>query len=349
MQLHLDSYGARLRVKDGLLEVRYAKDGVVQVQRFSALHVDTIFLRKGTSVSSDAILLAMEHDVTILITNSRGFPVGRFYPHTPNSTTLIQKAQLMMSIQPQGMEYARTWIAQKLESQEALITRLLNYRSTKDRAMYQSKLERMAQLRQKLLVMPASAASFRGIEGSAVRIFYYLLGQFLPKRYSFARRSRRPAQDAFNAFLNYAYALLYVRVEEALLEAGLNPYIGFMHRDHYQYKGLVYDFIEPFRTETVAVVYRLFTRKKVSDKHTDQQAGNGVWLNLAGKQLLVPALKKAYEDKHKLRDHIRLTEAQYIRRRASHFAQLLLQYIEADPILIVEPTNGHRHVHLGHV
>jgi len=54
MQLHLDSYGARLRVKDGLLEVRYAKEGVVQVQRFSALQVDTIFLRKGTSAAEAA-------------------------------------------------------------------------------------------------------------------------------------------------------------------------------------------------------------------------------------------------------------------------------------------------------
>lgn len=349
MQLHLDSYGARLRVKDGLLEVRYAKDGIVEVQRFSALQVDTIFLRKGTSVSADAVLLAMEHDVQLLVTNGRGFPVGRFYPHTPNSTTLIQKAQLMMSIQPQGMEYARAWIAQKLENQEALITRLLNYRSAKDRAIYQPKLERMAQLRQKLLIMPAAAASFRGIEGSAVRIFYYLIGQFLPKRYSFARRSRRPAQDAFNAFLNYAYALLYARVEEALLEAGLNPYIGFMHRDHYQYKGLVYDFIEPFRIATIAVVYQLFAQKKVSNKHLDERADSGVWLNLAGKQLLIPALKKAYENKRKLRDGIRLTEAQYIQRRASHFAQSLLQYLEVEPAAMVEPTNGQQHVHLDHV
>lgn len=107
MQLHLDSYGARLRVKDGVLQVHYAEEGVVKQQYFAASEVDTIFMRKGTSVSTDAILLAMEHGVSLLVTDRHGFPVGRFTPHTPTSTSQIQKAQALLSIQPRGLEYAR--------------------------------------------------------------------------------------------------------------------------------------------------------------------------------------------------------------------------------------------------
>ena len=328
MQLHLDSYGARLRVKDGVLQVHYAEEGVVKQQYFAASEVDTIFMRKGTSVSTDAILLAMEHGVSLLITDGYGFPVGRFAPHTPTSTSQIQKAQALLSIQPRGLEYARGWILEKLAQQEIFLQQLLKYRPTAEQLRWQPKLLQMSNIREKLSKVPASAASFRGLEGSAGRIFYYTLGQLLPDRYRFIRRSRRPAQDVFNAFLNYAYALLYVRVEEALLEAGLNPHLGFMHRNDYQYKSLVYDFIEPFRMETMQVVYALFSRKKISGQHFDTDDYGGVWLNANGKRLLLPDLRDTYEEKRTRRDHLQMTATQHIRRRASHLAQGMLQEME---------------------
>jgi CRISPR-associated protein Cas1 len=228
------------------------------------------------------------------------------------------------------MECVRSWLLEKLMLQESFLRDLLRYRSKAEQQRWQPKLSQLQGLRAKLETAAPEPATFRGLEGSAGRILYYTLGQLLPDRYRFVRRSRRPAQDAFNAFLNYAYALLYVRVETALLEAGLNPYIGFMHRDDYQYKSLVYDFIEPFRITTIRAVYQLFARHKVSGQHVRKEPDGSVWLSTEGKRLLLPHLKTAYEEKTEVRWQMRMTEAWHIRRRASHFAQDLLQEAEIE-------------------
>lgn len=217
MELHINSYGARLRVKDGLLQVTYAREGKVHKEAFSAQQVRRIFLQKGTSVSIDAVLLALEHDISLVVTNQYGFPTGRFYSHEPKSTSAILKAQALVSCRPEGLEYARSWIAEKLRSQHAFMEKLLRHQPTEKKERWAPRLQCHRALQEKLTDSPPAAATFRGIEGSAGRIFYLFIGQSLPERYRFTRRSLRPAQDPFNAFLNYAYAILYSRLAQSLL------------------------------------------------------------------------------------------------------------------------------------
>jgi CRISPR-associated protein Cas1 len=45
----------------------------------------------------------------------------------------------------------------------------------------------------------------RGLEGTAGRPYFEPISFVMPKDYAFSGRSMRPAKDAFNAFLNYAY------------------------------------------------------------------------------------------------------------------------------------------------
>ena len=47
----------------------------------------------------------------------------------------------------------------------------------------------------------------------------------------FHGRSRRPPLDPFNALLSFAYALLANDCAAALEAAGLDSYVGFLHRD----------------------------------------------------------------------------------------------------------------------
>jgi CRISP-associated protein Cas1 len=117
----------------------------------------------------------------------------------------------------------------------------------------------------------------------------------LPQQYQFGGRSFRPAKDAFNAFLNYAYGVLYSRVEKALMLAGIDPYVGFLHRDDYNYKSMVYDFIEPYRGYADKAVFTLFSAKKVRQDHTDEIT-NGVSMNKEGKALLMEHFNSYLEE-----------------------------------------------------
>jgi CRISPR-associated protein Cas1 len=77
--------------------------------------------------------------------------------------------------------------------------------------------------------------------------------------------------------------------------AGLDPYVGFMHRDDYNHKSLVYDFIEPYRYWADKTVFTLFSGKKVNQQHTDVITG-GYSLNTEGKKLLMEAYNEYLEN-----------------------------------------------------
>ena len=55
-----------------------------------------------------------------------------------------------------------------------------------------------------------------GLEGTAGRYYFNCLSTVMPEKFKFDGRSRRPAQDPFNACLNYCYGILYGLVEKSL-------------------------------------------------------------------------------------------------------------------------------------
>ena len=139
------------------------------------------------------------------------------------------------------------------------------------------------------------ADTLRGLEGTAGRLYFETLSYVLSREYRFEGRSSRPSKDPFNAFLNYAFGILYSKIEKALIIAGLDPYLGFLHRDDYNQLSFVYDFIEPYRIYAETVVFRLFSGKKVNKAHTDLIT-NGCSLNSEGKALLVAAFNKFFNE-----------------------------------------------------
>ena len=67
----------------------------------------------------------------------------------------------------------------------------------------------------------------------------------------FEHREHQGAQDLVNSMLNYGYAILYVRVWQALLAARLNPFESLIHVPREGKPTLVYDMVEIFRSQVV--------------------------------------------------------------------------------------------------
>jgi CRISPR-associated protein Cas1 len=137
--------------------------------------------------------------------------------------------------------------------------------------------------------------SVMGIEGSGSRIYFECISSLLPERYQFNGRSRNPARDEFNALLNYAYGILYSKVEKACIIAGIDPYVGIVHTDHYNKKSMVFDLIENFRIWADETIINLFAARKVKQEHLDKLK-NGFTLNKEGKALLVEAFSRFLDE-----------------------------------------------------
>jgi CRISPR-associated protein Cas1 len=65
--------------------------------------------------------------------------------------------------------------------------------------------------------------------------------------FSFRERSRRPPLDRVNALLSFVYTLLVHDMHGALEAVGLDPAVGFLHRDRPGRPSLALDLIEEMR------------------------------------------------------------------------------------------------------
>lgn len=90
----------------------------------------------------------------------------------------------------------------------------------------------------------------RGIEGESARRYFSVFDNLIinQKDHFFMHgRNRRPPKDNVNALLSFFYTLLLHETKSALQSVGLDPYVGFLHRDRPGRIGLALDLMEEFR------------------------------------------------------------------------------------------------------
>lgn len=299
MQIYLNTYGTYLHVKDEMFEIRVpVKDGEPNKQHIAAHKVSSIVMSTSAALSTDAVKLALMNNIDIIFTESDGHPMGRIWHSKLGSTTKIRKRQLEASLGKEAVTFTKAWISEKMNNQLEFIKDLKKHRS--QMADYlDEKINKIENLKVSVSNLQSDkiddmSDTIRGLEGTAGRLYFETINYVLPEQYRFGGRSMRPAKDAYNAFINYGFGILYSRVEKCLMLAGLDPYVGFLHRDDYNQKSMVFDFIEPYRIFVETAVFRLFSAKKVNKAHTDEIT-NGVTLNKEGKELLVTALNDYME------------------------------------------------------
>ena len=296
MQLVLNTYGAYLSRRGELFQVK-VKD---QSTEISARKVRSILISTGAAFSSDAVQLAVEKNIDILFLDKYGDPFGRVWHGRPGSTTAIRRQQLAVAQTDLGVQLALGWIGRKFDNQIALLTRMRD-RRTRLSAPLTEAIGSLKTLKEQTQDLASNTCadtetsgidtmrqSLLGLEGRAGRTYWEAVSLLLPVHYRFEGRSRNPAQDPFNCLLNYSYGMLYGTVERACLLSGLDPYIGFIHTDHYNKPSLVFDLIEQYRIWADETVLGLFSARKIKQDQFDKLK-NGLTLNKEGKAVLIEA------------------------------------------------------------
>ena len=92
--------------------------------------------------------------------------------------------------------------------------------------------------------------ALRGCEGDAAHIYFSVFDHLIvaqKEAFFFHERNRRPPLDNVNALLSFIYTLLVHDIRSALEAVGLDPAVGFLHRDRPGRPGLALDLMEEFR------------------------------------------------------------------------------------------------------
>jgi len=289
MQLVINTFGATLR-RDGDLFSIHANERHV---RLAAAKVRSILITTGVHFSSDAVRLAAEHKIDIVMLDKYGQPYGRFWQDRMGSTAGIRRAQLEAADTAEGVEVVRAWTCTKLANQADFVAELGRRRPNRQQ-QFDAVEERIRRQAEALDSLSGALDEIRnqilGAEGAAGAAYWPLIGSLPPENFAFERRSKHPAADPCNAMLNYGYGVLYSEVDRACTIAGLDPFVGFLHTDNYNKRSLTYDLIEPFRIWIDRVVMKLFTGRRCrEDMFLDSDSS--IVLEKPAKELLLSNLE----------------------------------------------------------
>lgn len=310
MELVLNTYGVSLnRENDGF--VITSKDGR---QRLPADGIKSIQISRGAQITSDAVMLAVEKEIEVLFMDRSGTPIGRIWSPRYGSISTIRKGQLNFTFTREALEWIKGVIMQKMENQQALML-LFQTEDPETQQMVTQNIGRIEDYRTKVRrldgeVVNDVAPTLRGWEGQASKIYFATINHFLPEEFRFEQRSQHPATDVTNAFLNYGYGVLYGKVEGALIKAGIDPYIGVLHRDDYNRPVLVYDVIELYRIWVDYVVYILLSQNTITDEFYSVRDDGSYWLEGLGRRVLIQSLNDYLEEK--------ITQGGMVRSRMTH-------------------------------
>lgn len=323
MELVLSTFGTYLCIDNNAFLVMSGNDR----QRIPVDSVHSILISRGAGITSDAVLLAIDNEIPIVFVDRTGTPKGRIWSAQYGSISTIRKGQLTFSQSTQAVVWIKSILDKKIANQQALILTMLHEDSQKqaERAIH-----RLEVYRQKIAQLQGDtvreiATELRGWEGAAAKIYFEQLNCALPEHLRFAERSQHPAFDPVNAMLNYGYGILYGKIEGALIKAGIDPYIGILHRDEYNRPVLVYDVIEIYRLWVDYVVYSLACQNSITSDFYSVNSKGAYLLETLGKRVLIQSLND-YLDELIEQDGLSRSRENHIQRYATQLAQKFRQY-----------------------
>ncbi len=177
----------------------------------------------------------------------------------------------------------------------------------------------------------AALDTVRGMEGKIAADYFALFDQLITAQkesFVFKNRNRRPPRDAVNAMLSFVYTLLYHDACSALESVGLDPAVGFLHRDRPGRQGLGLDLMEEMRSVLAdRLALSLINLKKINPKGFEQSESGAVLMDDDTRKTVLVAYQERKQEELK---HPFLDEKIPLGMVLFAQAQLMARFIRGD-------------------
>ncbi len=212
---------------------------------------------QGVSLSSNLVSYCMSHNIPIDYFDNQGAHLGSIITSKFIQNTLWRKQAVADDITKNKIALAI--IEGKVKNQHALLKYFNKYHQKHYPAL-ESKMVAIAKAVENFKAWKKDVRledgdfvqKLMGYEAQvAVSYWDYIRELVSDDEVGFEGREHQGAQDLVNSMLNYGYAILYVRVWQALLAARLNPFESLIHVPRESKPTLVYDMVEIFRSQVV--------------------------------------------------------------------------------------------------
>lgn len=194
---------------------------------------------KGFALSTDVIKACSDKNITIDLIDSHANPYASITSYKATTTQTVHKQAMLLNTATQLL-LAKEFIKGKAKNQINYLKYLDKYHTLLDDNI--AKMEAILATMKNAPDVPA----LMGYEGSMASLYWSSIKLIL--EVPFEGRITQGAKDTVNSSLNYGYAILYGKIQHALVQAGLSLHISFLHALDHHKPTLVYDMIEEFRT-----------------------------------------------------------------------------------------------------
>lgn len=329
--IYITEAGARLTKKGGRYIISRENEVVGEVP---AATVEGAAVIDHVEVSAAVLVDFLKRGIPFTWLSSKGEFYGRL-ESTMDQDVMRQKLQFAMrDDEPFSFGLSRMIVFGKLYNQMTLLRR---YNRTKEdekidmaRRNIRAAADRLHQAR--------TIEDIMGYEGIAARFYFAALGAVVPEAFRFDKRTRQPPKDPFNSLLSFGYTLLMYDFYTAITQAGLHPYVGFLHALRNGHPALASDLMEPWRPAVAdAVALALVSRKEIRPEHFQKSETNdGIYLDRVGRRIFLAAYEKkmqspskyfggTYSWRHTLRMQVRSFSLALARKDISLFKPLVIR------------------------
>ena len=298
--LYVTTQGAYLAREGETVLVRVERETKLQIP---VHNLGGIVCFGQVSASPPLMGLCAERGVAISFLTEHGRFLARVQGPVSGNVLLRREQYRRADDGEDSAEIARCMVVAKIANCRVVLQRAARERP--DEKGVESLSEAAAQLAQHLRDLDEKVPldTIRGKEGDAARRYFGVFDHLITaekEAFAFHERSRRPPLDNMNALLSFTYTLLVHDVSAALEGVGLDPAVGYLHRDRPGRPGLALDMMEelrPYLGDRLAL--SLVNRREVKGSGFKRTESGGVMMNDETRKALLVAYQKRKQEEIK--------------------------------------------------
>jgi CRISPR-associated protein Cas1 len=255
----------------------------IEISRFPLHNLEGIIAFGYTGASPALMGACAKRNIALSFMKQSGRFLARVVGEVRGNVTL-RKAQYRLSDSTEeSNKIARNFILGKVYNARWVVER-----ATRDYAVRLDvdKLKGVSKAlvnSMKLIEQSEDLEQLRGYEGEAASQYFSVFDDLILQQkecFYFHNRNKRPPLDNVNAMLSFVYTLLAHDVAAALETVGLDPYVGFLHRDRPGRVSLALDVMEELRSVYAdRFVISLINKREVNANGFTQQENGAVMMD----------------------------------------------------------------------
>lgn len=275
--------------------------GNTEAVRLPLHNLESIIAFGYTGASPALMGACAKRNISLSFMTQSGKFLSRVVGEVRGNVTLRKVQYRLSDNMEESTKIAKNFIFGKIYNGRWVIER-----STRDYSerLDVNKLKRVSEGLAKALNLVLNCESLdelRGFEGEAATQYFSVLDDLILQqkdKFFFHGRNKRPPLDNVNAMLSFVYTLLAHDTAAALETVGLDPYVGFMHRDKPGRISLALDLMEEMRSVYAdRFVISLINKRVINDSGFTQKEDGAVIMDDDTRRTILQAWQSRKQEK----------------------------------------------------